>query len=209
MSLSKKELPKNLQAHLIHINNIFHNDISIKEEIDINLYNNKVELVEYFNNKYSINDSILIYNNKLLDNLNTIDINSDKDLIVIFAKIPPQSTFNNMFTSIVNNILDGNIPINLSSNPEATPNQEDISLNHENSNPVSNLDSDIINNFISNLQQNFPLVQPPPEFNNFEYSDELEELKSMGFSNINLNKEALIISSGNIEMSINYILENR
>lgn len=209
MSLSKKELPKNLQAHLIHINNIFHNDISIKEEIDINLYNNKVELVEYFNNKYSINDSILIYNNKLLDNLNTIDINSDKDLIVIFAKIPPQSTFNNMFTSIVNNILDGNIPINLSSNPEATPNQEDISLNHENSNPVSNLDSDIINNFISNLQQNFPLVQPPPEFNNFEYSDKLEELKSMGFSNINLNKEALIISSGNIEMSINYILENR
>jgi hypothetical protein len=209
MSLSKKELPKNVQAHLIHINNIFHNDISIKEEIDINLYNNKVELVEYFHNKYSINDSILIYNNKLLDNLNTIDINSDKDLIVIYEKIPPQSTFNNMFTSIVNNILDGNIPINLSSNPEATHNQESISLNHENSNPVSNLDSNIINDFISNIQQNFPLVQPHQEFNNFEYSDELEELKSMGFSNINLNKEALIISSGNIEMSINYILENR
>ena len=38
--------------------------------------------------------------------------------------------------------------------------------------------------------------------------NELEQLKLMGFSNIILNKEALIINNGDIDKSVNYILEN-
>uniref|UniRef100_A0A6C0EJR2 UBA domain-containing protein n=1 Tax=viral metagenome TaxID=1070528 RepID=A0A6C0EJR2_9ZZZZ len=172
----------NVQVHLIEINNIFNNDISIKEDIDIKLYDTKLQLLEYFNNKYKITDSIFIYNNKVLDNLETINISSNKDLIVIFNKIPAQNVNSDIITNIINSILSGNIP---------------------------ELNNDAINNILPMPILNNPLpIQEPVIPNIFEYVDELEQLKSIGFLNINLNKEALIISNGDVEMSINYILEN-
>ena len=205
----------NIQVHLIEINNIFNNDISIKEDIDIKLYDTKLELLEYFNNKYKITDSIFIYNNKVLDNLATINISSNKDLIVIFNKIPAQNVNSDIITNIINSILSGNIPelnndaINnilpmpILNNP--LPIQEPV-LN----NPLP-IQEPVLNNPLP-IQEpvlNNPLpIQEPVIPNIFEYVDELEQLKSIGFLNINLNKEALIISNGDVEMSINYILEN-
>ena len=85
------------------------------------------------------------------------------------------------------------------------------------SNPVSvnNMFTNIVNSFLNNNNiinnlnnqnnnNNLENISLPQ----FKFDKELEELKSMGFTNTVLIKEALLITEGNLEQSINYILEN-
>ena len=53
---------KNISVYIVNINDIFQNDKLIIEEVNINLYKTKAELINYINKKHIIKDSILIYN---------------------------------------------------------------------------------------------------------------------------------------------------
>ena len=200
-------LVKNISVYIAHINDIFQNDKLIVEEININLYKTKIELVNYFNKKYSIKDSILIYNLKILDNLDNIDdylilLNNDEIRIDNEININT-NTVNNLFTSIINNLLDNSDqPIDLISN------LQNVSENRE---PINNATSNEEYSEESDILEQSPL--PSNDFshsgsNNFAFINELEQLEFMGFTDTYLNKEALIISNGDIDKSVNYILEN-
>ena len=217
---------KNISVYIAHINDIFQNDKLIIEEVNINLYKTKEELMNYFNKKYSIKDSMLIYNRKILQDLDNIEnyliLLNNSEISINSEPSINTNTVNNLFTSIINNLLNNSIP---PMNP--TPNI--LPIVSENSdqpiNPLSDLlpvvsvNNELIDDDETSDEEDDEEDEPLPGFNvynlsnlynsnNFSFMNELEQLKSMGFINIILNKEALIINNGDIDKSVNYILEN-
>ena len=217
---------KKISVYIAHINDIFQNDKLIIEEVNINLYKTKEELMNYFNKKYSIKDSMLIYNRKILQDLDNIEnyliLLNNSEISINSEPSINTNTVNNLFTSIINNLLNNSIP---PMNP--TPNI--LPIVSENSdqpiNPLSDLlpvvsvNNELIDDDETSDEEDDEEDEPLPGFNvynlsnlynsnNFSFMNELEQLKSMGFINIILNKEALIINNGDIDKSVNYILEN-
>ena len=215
---------KNILVYIAHINDIFQNDKLITDEVDINLYKNKEELMSYFYKKYNIKDCMLIHNREILHNLDSIDdylilLNSGEIIFNTETSINT-NTVNNLFTSIINDLLDSNNQsINpLSNIPPVVPENSELI----NASVISDEDDyedvddyedgeddyweggDNTNNIVESNPYNLSNLY----HNNFSFMNELEQLKLMGFTNIILNKEALSISNGDIDKSVNYILEN-
>ena len=205
---------KNISVYIVNINDIFQNDKLIIEEVNINLYKTKAELINYINKKHIIKDSILIYNREILQNFDNID-----DYLILLNNHQPiinsinNNTVNNLFASIINNLLDNSTPpINpIPSILPTVPNNNNQSVNpspitlYENSESIGNYD---ISEEEGEEVVSYPLGYNLYQSNNFSFMNELEQLKLMGFTNIILNKEALIINNGDIDKSVNYILEN-
>ena len=180
---------RNLNISILEYKYLFKNSTKIKETADLNLFNNENNLKKYLEKKYQLNNSIFIYKNKELKDLKFINDDYLK-LTVICDKASNPVSVNNMFTNIVNSFLNNNNIIN--------------NINNIDNNNIDNNNSSINNLNNQNNNNNLENISLPQ----FKFDKELEELKSMGFTNTVLIKEALLITEGNLEQSINYILEN-
>ena len=183
-----------ITIYLANLNDLIDREKYATEIIVKKDYSDLESIKKYINNKYNLKIDIIISNDKIISTLDD-DI---EDLLFIETKkhlTPVTPSIDNVFNNLINNILQN---VNSNTNIVEDENDEESDLeNNDNSN--NNLfQQNNIDNSIYSL----------PNTEDFEFSDKLLELNNIGFYNNSLNREALIVTNGNINQAINYILEN-
>lgn len=195
-------------SFIIYNGSIFHENISLKE-INFLLQEKYLILFIYDFNQNNLNKSKYDLFNQLLNAYNRY-----------YGIQNPLINFENIDTVDENTVENGDTVEN-----EDTPNNENTeehledwdnaeNENIENSeNPINNLSEDISEQAISLLNQ-FTNHFSPNLFGEFflannDYSEQMKYLESIGFVNKNLNNEALLINNGDIEGSINYLIDQQ
>lgn len=151
----------------------------------------------------------------------------EKKLIILFVNMEFLENITG-FSYFMNAINASNIEINNENNSEMSqintnPIQSNITNNNNDDNLVNGSDLNLMNNIINNttnntmnniLQNISNNIVISSQNNNFDsnlykdqYKNEIDLMKSMGFTNETKIIESLIVSDGDIEVAINYYLQ--
>lgn len=166
----------------------YHTEVIQKDE-----YSNLNNLKKYIDNKYNLKTDIIISDDKIISELE----DSIEQILFIETqktKVVTAPNTDNIFNNLINNILQ-NVNLN---NSESSSEQQHSNSNYYDNYNLQDIDNNqhiySMNNVINNQE--------------FEFAEELLKLNNIGFNNNYLNQEALTVTNGNIDLAINYILEN-
>ena len=168
--------------YFANLNDLLEKERYVTEKILKTDYSDLNSIKKYIDNKYNSKIDIILSNDKIISELSN---ETDELLFIETKKNKKKSNVNvdNIFNNLINNILE-----NVNNNQI----QEDSLENN-----IVEYNEDPLNQIIEDVEDE-----------EFEFRDKLLELNNIGFNNNNLNQEALIVSNGNINSAINYIIEN-
>lgn len=173
----------------------------------------------------------LLYKGQILDSYATLSsIKLENEIVYLvytnYSSIPPKkisrsSQILRLFQDICDQIEDASLTELEDRQVDSANEGSDASITTEETGSVGDEDVEVPENTVNDLTEPVPVANTQSvldEINNIisatqrqiitnNYTEQMEQLRSMGFENSSQNLEALFIFEGNVDLAVNYLVQ--